>query len=133
MANDPEYAASVASEKDRLDRELVERWKGSGDPDKAARAADVRQDAKQREAAGDKAAARAGAAYDRAAQLEADAARMRAAGAPEKAVAAKQFGEAQQKFPISHAAAGGGKAVGKVKVNAVQQSRAQGKHITQGR
>lgn len=49
------------------------------------------------------------------------------------AVAAKQFGEAQQKFPISHAAASGGKAVGKVKANAAQQSRAQGKHITQGR
>lgn len=133
MANDPEYASKLASEKERLDRELVERWKGSEDLDKAAQAADVRQDAKQREAAGDKAAAKAGAAYDRAAQLEADAARMRAAGAPEKAVAAKQFGEAQQKFPISHAAAGGGKSVGKVKANAVQQSRAQGKHITQGR
>ncbi|WP_404502476.1 hypothetical protein [Arthrobacter sp. GAS37] len=133
LQNDPEYASKVASEQERFDRELVDRWKGSGDPDKAAQAADVRQDAKQREAAGDKAAAKAGAAYDRAAQLEADAARMRAAGAPEKAVAAKQFGEAQQKFPISHAAAGGGKAVGKVKANPVQQSRAQGKHMTQGR
>ena len=133
LANDPEYAEKSAGEKDRLDRELVERWNGSGDPEKAAQAADVRRDARQREEAGDKAAAAAGAAYDRAAQLEADAERMRAAGAPEKAIVAKQFGEAQQKFPIAHAAAGRGKTVGKVKANAVQQARTQGKHLTKGR
>ncbi|WP_416430397.1 hypothetical protein [Paenarthrobacter nicotinovorans] len=43
--------------------------------------------------AGEKAAATAGPAYDQASRLKADAARMRAAGAPERAIAAKQFGE----------------------------------------
>lgn len=52
------------------------------DPEKAAAA--VRQAARQRKAAGAKAAADAGAAYDRAARLEAEAARMRTAGAPER-------------------------------------------------
>lgn len=133
MANDPEYAEKTTAEKDRLDRELVEHWKGSGDPEKAAQAAEVRRDARQRKEAGDKAAAAAGAAYDRAAQLEADAERMRAAGVPEKAIAAKQFGEAQQKFPVAHAAGGRGKTIGKVKANAVQQASTQGKHLTKGR
>lgn len=133
MANDPEYAAAHAAEKDRLDRELLERWQGSGDPDKAAQADATRQETKQREVAGAQAATAAGAAYDRSSQLQAEADRMRAAGAPEKAVAAKQFGEAQQKFPVSHAATGNGKSVGKVKANPVQQTRTQGKHLSQGR
>lgn len=133
LQNDPEYAATVASERDRLDRELVERWKGVGDSEKAGQAASAQADAKANEQAGTKAAVAAGASYDRASQLEADAARMRAAGAPEKAIQAKQFGESQQKFPASHAAAGGGKAVGKVKTNAVKKSQLQGKHVSQGR
>lgn len=133
MANDPEYAQKSAGEKDRLDRELVERWKGSGDLEKAAQVAEARRDVRQREEAGNKAAAAAGAAYDRGAQIEAEAARMRAAGAPEKAIAAKQFGEAQQKFPVAHAAASGGKTISKIKANAVQQARTKGKHPTKGR
>jgi hypothetical protein len=32
MANDPECTARMAAEKDRLDRELVKGWKGSGIP-----------------------------------------------------------------------------------------------------
>lgn len=131
-ANDPEYATKTAGEKDRRDRELVERWKGSGDPEKAAQAAQLRQATKQRETAGDKAAAAAGVAYDRASRMEAEAARMRAAGVPDRAIAAKQFGEAQQKYPIAHAAAGAGKAVGAAKANTVQQARTQAKHLTKG-
>lgn len=130
MANDPEYAAKLESEKERLDRELVERWKGVGDPEKAQEAAAVRQDADRRESGGKKAAVAAGAAYDDASRLEAQAAQMRAAGAPERAIAAKQFGQAQQKFPVAHAAAGAGKPTGKVKANSAKRTKSQSQHLS---
>lgn len=129
MANDPEYAEKSESEKDRLDRDLVESWQGVGDPEKAQEAGTVRKDAEQREREGDKAAVAAGAAYDNASRLEAQAARMRAAGAPEKGIAAKQFGLAQQKYPVAHAAAGKGKATGKVKADSAQRAKSQGQHL----
>lgn len=130
MANDPEYAAKLESEKERLDRELVERWKSVGDPDKAQESAAVRQDAERRESGGEKAAAAAGEAYSDASRLEAQAVRMRAAGAPEKAIAAKQFGQAQQKFPVAHAAAGAGKPTGKVKANSAKQTKSQSQNLS---
>lgn len=129
MAHDPDYADKPTAEKDRLDRELVQQWKGSGDPEVAREAGVVRKDAKEREAAGEKAALAAGAAYDQASRLEAEAARMRAAGAPERAIAAKQFGQAQQKYPAAHAAAGAGKITGKVKANPAQRARTQAQHL----
>lgn len=129
LANDPDYADKPAAEKDRLDRELVQQWKGPGDPEKAREAGVVRKEAKQREAAGEKAATTAGAAYENASRLEAEAARMRAAGAPEKGIAAKQFGESQQKYPAAHAAAGAGKTTGKIKANPVQRARTQAQHL----
>lgn len=129
MAHDPEYADKSAAEKDRLDRELVERWKGAGDPEKAREAGIVRKDAEQRERAGEKAAVTAGAAYDNASRLEAEAARMRAAGAPERGIAAKQFGQSQQKYPVAHAAAGAGKPTGKVKANSAQRVQSKSQHL----
>ncbi|MEV7574437.1 hypothetical protein AB0P28_15195 [Pseudarthrobacter sp. NPDC089323] len=129
LANDPEYAEKSAADKDRADRELVQQWQGAGDPEKAREAGIVRTDAKQRERDGEKAAVAAGAAYDNASRMEAEAARMRAAGAPEKGIAAKQFGQSQQKYPVAHAAAGAGKRTGKVKANPVQRSRSQAQHL----
>ncbi|MDO5867120.1 MULTISPECIES: hypothetical protein [Paenarthrobacter] len=129
MANDPEYADKSQSEKDRLDRELVESWRGVGDPEKAQEAGVVRKDAAQRERAGEKAAVAAGAAYDNASRLEADAARMRAAGAPERGIEAKQFGLSQQKYPVAHAAAGKGKSTGKVTTNSVKLAQSQSRHL----
>ena len=69
----------------------------------------------------------AGAAYDSAERQEALATHMRAAGAPEKGIAAPQFAESQQKHPITHAAAGKGKTVNKVKTTSPKKSQAQGK------
>lgn len=129
MANDPEYAEKSESEKDHLDRELVERWQGAGDPEKAREAGAARKVAEQRERAGEKAAVTAGAAYDNASRLEAEAAVMRAAGAPERGIAAKQFGQAQQKYPVAHAAAGAGKPTGKVRANSAQRIQSKSQHL----
>lgn len=129
MANDPDYAEKSAAEQDRLDRALVEQWRGAGDPDKAREAGAVRRDAEQRERAGEKAAVSAGAAYDNASRLEAQAARMRAAGAPERGIAAKQFGQAQQKYPVAHAAAGAGKPTRKVKANSAQRAQSKSQQL----
>lgn len=61
---------------------------------------------------------------------EALAERMRAAGAPERGVAALQFAQSQQKYPIAHAAAGKGKTVNKVRTNTPVKAAAQGKAIS---
>ncbi|MEV8183282.1 hypothetical protein [Specibacter sp. NPDC078692] len=57
-------------------------------------------------------------------------ARMRAGVGGEEGVAALQFAQGQQKFPIAHAAAGKGKTVNKVKANAPQKAAAKGKLIS---
>ena len=90
-------------------------------------ASELRETAEQHDQQGERVLVTAGAAYDSAERQEALADRMRAAGAPEKGIAARQFAESQQKHPISHAAAGKGKTVNKVKTNSPNKSQAQGK------
>ncbi|MDO5754361.1 hypothetical protein [Arthrobacter sp.] len=87
----------------------------------------LRETAEQHEEQGDRVLVTAGAAYDSAERQEALADRMRAAGAPEKGIAARQFAESQQKHPISHAAAGKGRTVNKVKTNTPKKNQTQGK------
>ena len=87
----------------------------------------LRETAEQHDQQGERVLITAGAAYDSAERQEALADRMRAAGAPEKGIAARQFAESQQKHPISHAAAGKGKTVNKVKTNSPNKTQAQGK------
>lgn len=86
--------------------------------------------AEKHERLGDRAALRAGLAYDSAERQETLAAKMRAAGAPEKGIQARQFAESQQKHPISHAAAGEGKTVNKVRTNSPKNNQAKGKQVT---
>lgn len=71
----------------------------------------------------------AGVAYNDKNRLQSEAEKMRAAGVPERAIEAKQFGQSQQKFAPAHAAAGSGKSVGKVKTYKVQQSKQQGQRL----
>lgn len=92
-----------------------------------SQASELRETAEQHDQHGERVLVTAGAAYDSAERQEALADRMRAAGAPEKGIAARQFAESQQKHPISHAAAGKGKTVNKVKTNSPNKSQAQGK------
>lgn len=66
-------------------------------------------------------------AADRQEQL---VARVRAGVGGEEGVAALQFAQGQQKFPIAHAAAGKGKTVNKVKANGAQKTAAKGKLIS---
>ncbi|MEO8221802.1 MAG: hypothetical protein ABI563_13575 [Specibacter sp.] len=87
----------------------------------------LRETAERHEEQGERVLVTAGAAYDSAERQEALADRMRAAGAPEKGIAARQFAESQQKHPISHAAAGKGKTVNKIKTNSPNKSQTQGK------
>ncbi len=87
----------------------------------------LKETAEQHDQQGERVLITAGAAYDSAERQEALADRMRAAGAPEKGIAARQFAESQQKHPISHAAAGKGKTVNKIKTNSPNKSQAQGK------
>ncbi|WP_162486188.1 hypothetical protein [Arthrobacter sp. Rue61a] len=54
---------------------------------------------------------------------------MRAAGAPERGIAAKQFGESQQKYPAALAAAGAGNTTGKINANPAQRARTQAQHL----
>lgn len=85
------------------------------------------ESAKQHEQVGEMATVTAGVAYNSSERQEALAARMRDAGAPEKGIEARRFAESQQKHPISHAAAGDGKTVNKVKSAAPHKSRTQPK------
>lgn len=85
------------------------------------------ESAEAHEQAGAMATVHAGAAYNSAERQEALAARMRAAGAPEKGIEARQFAESQQKHPIGHAAAGKGKTVNKVKTTTPQKAQTQAK------
>ena len=62
-------------------------------------AAEVGNSAEKHEQEGERVLVTAGAAYDSAERHEALATRMRAAGAPEKGIAARQFAESQQKHP----------------------------------
>lgn len=55
--------------------------------------------ARQRENSGDRAATRSGLAFESAERKEALATAMRAAGAPEAGIQARQFAESQQKYP----------------------------------
>lgn len=71
----------------------------------------------------------ASAAYNDKNRLQTEAEKMRAAGVPERAIEAKQFGQSQQKFAPAHAAAGSGKSVGKVKSSKVQQAKQQGQRL----
>ncbi|MDJ0318593.1 hypothetical protein [Arthrobacter antibioticus] len=87
----------------------------------------LRETAEQHDQQGERVLVTAGAAYDSAERQEALADRMRAAGAPEKGIAARQFAESQQKHPISHAAAGKGKTVNKVKTNSPKKNQTQAK------
>lgn len=87
----------------------------------------LRETAEQHDQQGERVLVTAGGAYDSSERQEALADRMRAAGAPEKGIAARQFAESQQKHPISHAAAGKGKTVDKVKTNSPNKSQDQGK------
>lgn len=57
-------------------------------------------------------------------------ARLRAGVGGEEGVAALQFAQGQQKFPIAHAATGKGKTVNKVKTNGAQKTAAKGKLIS---
>lgn len=57
-------------------------------------------------------------------------ARVRAGVGGEEGVAALQFAQGQQKFPIAHAAAGKGKSVNKVKANGPQKTAAKSKLIS---
>lgn len=66
-------------------------------------------------------------AADRQEQL---VARVRAGAGGEEGVAALQFAQGQQKFPINHAAAGKGKTVNKVKTNVPQKTAAKSKLIS---
>ena len=86
----------------------------------------LRETAEQHDQQGERVLVTAGAAYDTAERQEALADRMRAAGAPEKGIAARQFAESQQKHPINHAAAGKGKTVNKVKTSAPKKNQVQG-------
>ncbi len=90
-------------------------------------ALELRETAEQHDQQGERVLVTAGAAYDSAERQEALADRMRAAGAPEKGIAALQFAQSQQKHPISHAAAGNGKSVNNVKTNTPNKSRLEGK------
>ena len=90
-------------------------------------ASELRETAEQHDQQGERVLVTAGAAYDSAERQEALADRMRAAGAPEKGIAARQFAETQQKHPISHAAAGKGKTVNKVKTNSPKKNQTQAK------
>ncbi|MDO5753209.1 hypothetical protein [Arthrobacter sp.] len=87
----------------------------------------LRETAEQHDQQGERVLITAGAAYDSAERQEALADRMRAAGAPEKGITARQFAQSQQKHPISHAAAGKGKTVNKVKTNSPNKTQTQGK------
>jgi hypothetical protein len=134
LANDPDYAVATADEQQQMALDIAERWQESGPPADVEQAAvAARRAGEQHDVEGMAAARSAGVAYDRAEQLEREAARMRAAGAPERAIAAKQFGEAQQKFPVAHAAAGDGKALGKVKAEDLKKSQRRGKQMSQSR
>ncbi|MDJ0358448.1 hypothetical protein [Paenarthrobacter sp. PH39-S1] len=86
--------------------------------------------AEKHERLADRAALRAGLAYDSAERQETLSAKMRAAGAPEKGIQARQFAESQQKHPISHAAAGEGKTVSKVRADSPKKNQAKGKQIS---
>lgn len=86
--------------------------------DSQSKTTDAMESARQSENAGNKATIHAGEAYNSAERQEALATHMRDAGAPEKGIAARQFAESQQKYPISHAAAGQGKSVNKVQTPA---------------
>lgn len=86
--------------------------------------------ARKDDAAGMRLLGQAETAHLAADQQEALVARVRAGVGGEEGVAALQFAQGQQKFPISHAAAGKGKTVNKVKANAAQKTAAKGKLIS---
>lgn len=89
--------------------------------------AEVRDSSDRHEQQGEKVLVTAGVAYNSAERQEALADRMRAAGAPERGIAARKFAESQQKHPISHAAKGDGKSVNKVRANQPKKNQAQAK------
>lgn len=86
--------------------------------------------ARRDDAAGMRLLGQAETAHLAADQQEALVARVRAGVGGEEGVAALQFAQGQQKFPIAHAAAGKGKTVNKVKANAAQKTAAKGKLIS---
>lgn len=87
--------------------------------------AEARNSSDKHEQQGERVLVTAGAAYKSAERQEALADRMRAAGAPEKGIAAREFAESQQKHPISHAAKGDGKTVNKVRANEPKKTQTQ--------
>lgn len=90
----------------------------------------ARSSARSDDQAGTRLLGQAESAHLAADKQEALAERMRAAGAPERGVAALQFAQSQQKYPIAHAAAGKGKTVNKVRTNTPVKAAAQGKTIS---
>lgn len=90
----------------------------------------ARSAARSDDQAGTRLLGQAESAHLAADKQEALAERMRAAGAPERGVAALQFAQSQQKYPVAHAAAGKGKTVNKVRTNTPVKAAAQGKAIS---
>ena len=86
--------------------------------------------ARRDDAAGMRLLSQAETAHGAADRQEQLVARLRAGVGGEEAVAALQFAQGQQKFPITHAAAGKGKTVNKVKTNGPQKTAAKSKLIS---
>lgn len=87
--------------------------------------AEARDSSARHEQQGERVLVTAGTAYNSAERQEALADRMRAAGAPERGIAARKFAESQQKHPINHAAKGDGKTVNKVRANQPKKNQVQ--------
>ncbi|ALE04781.1 hypothetical protein AL755_03595 (plasmid) [Arthrobacter sp. ERGS1:01] len=86
--------------------------------------------ARKDDTAGTRRLGQAEAAHLAADRQEELVARLRAGVGGEEGVAALEFAQGQQKFPIAHAAAGKGRTVNKVKANAPQKTAAKGKLIS---
>ena len=94
------------------------------------RANAVSEDARGKEYVGERVAVAAQGAYGDSDKLQAQASQMRAAGAPEAGIRAKQFGQTQQKFGPAHAASGAGKATGKVKAGDPKKKQEQARKLS---